>query len=198
MGVEPSSPCAQLEHLADLLRNRVNSQWNPSLYEVWRPKIVDDIEKQMVRRLCWDSKVPGTCMRTKAAAAPGQGLPQDPGSPAPSPTRAGRAAWQPEGSECLKLLGGIETKWETCRGGVHPLGLWTLARSLPEKLGSHVSLAKGRRVGPCWTPTLIVYRLVRKLGSVKSHALVNTGRQLICKELSCSSWLTLRVITAMC
>ena len=61
VGVEPSSPCAQLEHLADLLRNRVNSQWNPSLYEVWRPKIVDDIEKQMVRRLCWDSKVPGIC-----------------------------------------------------------------------------------------------------------------------------------------
>ena len=29
---EPSSPCAQLENLANLLRNRVNSQWNPSLY----------------------------------------------------------------------------------------------------------------------------------------------------------------------
>ena len=119
-------------------------------------------------------------------------------SAAPSSTRAGRAAWHQKGPGCWKSLQGIETKWETCRGGVHPLGLWTLARSLPEKLGSHVSLAKGRRVGPCWTPTLIVYRLVRKLGSVKSHALVNTGRQLICKELSCSSWLTLRVITAMC
>ena len=44
--MEPSSPCAKLEHLADLLRNRVNSQQNPSLYEVWRPKIVEDIEKQ--------------------------------------------------------------------------------------------------------------------------------------------------------
>ena len=72
MGVEPSSVCAQLEHLADLLRNRVNSQWNPSIYEVWRPKIVEDIEKQMVRQLCWDGKVPaqgprcpqpGTCHR---------------------------------------------------------------------------------------------------------------------------------------
>ena len=39
VGAEPSSPCAQLEHIADLLRNRVNSQQNPSLYEVWRPKL---------------------------------------------------------------------------------------------------------------------------------------------------------------
>ena len=45
MGAEPSSPCAQLEHLANLLRNIVNSQWNPSLYEIWKPKGVEDIEK---------------------------------------------------------------------------------------------------------------------------------------------------------
>ena len=34
MGAEPSSPCAQLEHLTDLVRNRGNRQQNPSLYEV--------------------------------------------------------------------------------------------------------------------------------------------------------------------
>ena len=70
MGAEPSSPSAQLEHLANLLRSRVNNQWNPSLYEVWRPKIVEDIEKQTVRRLCWDAKVPGICAGTKATEAP--------------------------------------------------------------------------------------------------------------------------------
>ena len=43
---EPTFPYARVEHLANLLRNRVNSQWNPSLYEVWRQKIVEDIEKQ--------------------------------------------------------------------------------------------------------------------------------------------------------
>ena len=59
VGVEPSSPCAQMEHLANLLRNRVNTQWNPSLYEVQRPKIAEDIEKQMVRRLRWGGKIPG-------------------------------------------------------------------------------------------------------------------------------------------
>ena len=71
MGAEPSSPCAQLEQLANLLRNRVNSQWNPSFYEVWRQKIMEDIGKQMARRLCLDSKIPGNCAGTKAAAAPG-------------------------------------------------------------------------------------------------------------------------------
>ena len=68
MGEDSSSPCAWLEHLDDL-RNRVNSQLNPSLYEVWRPKIVEDIEKQMVRRLCWDSKVSGICTGTWAAVS---------------------------------------------------------------------------------------------------------------------------------
>ena len=60
----------KMGHLADLLKNRVNSQWNPSLYEVWRQKIAEDIEKQPVRRLCWDGKVPGICVGTKAAVAP--------------------------------------------------------------------------------------------------------------------------------
>ena len=59
--MERSSPCAQLEHLADLLRNRVNRLQNPGLYEVWRPKIVEDIEKLTVMRLHWDGKVPGIC-----------------------------------------------------------------------------------------------------------------------------------------
>ena len=67
MGAEPSSPYAQLKHLADLPGSRVNRQWNPSIYEVWRPKIVEDIEKQTVRRLHWDSEVPGICAGMKAA-----------------------------------------------------------------------------------------------------------------------------------
>ena len=71
MGAEPSSPCAQLEHPAELLRNRENCQQNPSLYEVWRQKFAEDIEKQKVRRLPWDSKVPGICTETKATEAPG-------------------------------------------------------------------------------------------------------------------------------
>ena len=36
---------APVKHLADLLRNRANSQWYSSIYEDQRPKIVEDIEK---------------------------------------------------------------------------------------------------------------------------------------------------------
>ena len=32
---------------------------------------MEDIGKQMARRLCLDSKIPGNCTGTKAAAAPG-------------------------------------------------------------------------------------------------------------------------------
>ena len=45
MGAESTSPCAQVKHLAKRLRNRENSQKDPSVYEDWRPNIVEDTEK---------------------------------------------------------------------------------------------------------------------------------------------------------
>ena len=45
MGAESTSPCTWVKHLADLLRNRANSQQYPSIYEDCRPIIVEDIEK---------------------------------------------------------------------------------------------------------------------------------------------------------
>ena len=60
-----------MEHLADLLRNGLNSQLYPSIYESWRPKIVEALKNQAVRRLLWDDKVPGTSVGTRAAAASG-------------------------------------------------------------------------------------------------------------------------------
>ena len=39
VGVESTSTCTLVKHLADLLRNRVNSQWYPSIYEDWRQKL---------------------------------------------------------------------------------------------------------------------------------------------------------------
>ena len=80
MGAETSSPCAQLEHLADLLRNRVNSQWNPSLYEVWRPKIAEDVEKQTVRRLCRAVQSLGSAWGPRLLWSLAQPLPQNTGS----------------------------------------------------------------------------------------------------------------------
>ena len=80
-----------------------------------------------------------------------QHLPQDTWkrvrSSAPSPTKAGRASWHQEGPGCLKSLGGIKMKWERHRGGIHPLGLWKPARSLPEKSGSREPGEKGEELG---------------------------------------------------
>ena len=45
MGAESTSPRTRVKHLADLLRNRANSQQYLNIYEDWRPKIVEDIEK---------------------------------------------------------------------------------------------------------------------------------------------------------
>ena len=115
-------------------------------------------------------------------------------SPAPSPTRAGRAAWHQEGPACWKSLWGLEMNWETHRGGIHPVGLWTPVKSLPEKLGCQVTRREGRRVGPCGTLMRALSRLVRKLGCVKSLALVKNSRQLLRMELVSSSGLTLSMI----
>ena len=45
VGAESTSPWAQVKHLAHLLRNRANSQQYSCIYEDWRPKIIEDIEK---------------------------------------------------------------------------------------------------------------------------------------------------------
>ena len=95
-------------------------------------------------------------------------------SPAPSPTREGRANKHQEGPRCWMSLGGIEMKWETHRGDVHLLGLWTPA---PEQLGCWETPGEGRRVEPCQTLTWILSRLVRKLGYVKSCVVVKNSGQ---------------------
>ena len=74
------------------------------------------------------------------------------------------------------------------------LGLWTPTRSLPKNLECLAIPGDGRRVGPGWTLIQIVYRLVRKLGCVKSYVLVKNSRQLISKEHFRSGWLAPRVI----
>ena len=46
MEAESTSPCTQVKHLVDLLRNKVNSQQYPSIYEDRRPKSIEDTEKK--------------------------------------------------------------------------------------------------------------------------------------------------------
>ena len=45
MGVESTFPYTWMKHLADLLRNKVNSQQYPSIYEDSGTKSVEDTEK---------------------------------------------------------------------------------------------------------------------------------------------------------
>ena len=62
-------PSAPVKRLADV-RNRMNSHWYSSIYEDQRPKIVEDIENQTVRRVLDNNKVPGTSTGTRAAEEP--------------------------------------------------------------------------------------------------------------------------------
>ena len=134
-------------------------------------------------------------MGTKAAVAPGTapatGYGEEKRSPAPSPIRAGRAAWQQEEPGCCKSLGGTETKRKTHRGSTNPLGLWTLA---PEKLRCQVmpgegnwtmshldsnSLLTGWKVGLCKKPCPVTM--------TSSYFVRNSQQQLTCAEGDFSS-----------
>ena len=87
----------------------------------------------------------GSAQGTRLLWPPAWHLQQDTGrrvrSPAPSPTREGRANKHQEGPRCWMSLGGIEMKWETHRGGTHLLGLWMLA---PDKCGCQATPGEGR------------------------------------------------------
>ena len=96
MGEELTSPCTWVKHLPILLRNKVNSQKQPSIYEDRRPKSTEDTEKTKGKGLLQNKKVPGTSAGTRAAAAPGlpkPGLLQDSWErarlTAPSPAKQG-------------------------------------------------------------------------------------------------------------
>ena len=68
-----------MKHLAYLLGYGTNSQLYSSIYEDWRPKVIEDIAKSDGKESTKDSKFPGTSAGTRAAADPG---PVPAGSPA--------------------------------------------------------------------------------------------------------------------
>ena len=82
MGAESTYPYTWVKHLADLLRNKANSQQYPSVCENRRPKSIEDTEKIDGKGTASGKKVPGTSTGTRATAAPGPhppGLLQDSG-----------------------------------------------------------------------------------------------------------------------
>ena len=102
MGVESTSPCTRVKHLADLLRNKENSQQYPSVYEDRRPKSIEDTEKTDSKGLLQDNKVPGTSAGTRVTTATGP-VPPRPATGLPCQTRFEQ---HQERSGCLKSQGG--------------------------------------------------------------------------------------------
>ena len=71
MGAESTSFCTWVKHLADLLRNKVNSQQYPSFCEDRRSKSTEDTEKTDGKGIASGQKVPGTSARSRVTATPG-------------------------------------------------------------------------------------------------------------------------------
>ena len=93
MGAEFTSPCTQVKHLANLLRNKVSRQQYPSIYEDKRPKIIEDTEKTDGNGIASGQKGPwdqcgdqGDCSPRPAPAQPAAGLLE---LTAPSPAKQG-------------------------------------------------------------------------------------------------------------
>ena len=182
--MEPSSLYVQLEHIADLPTNRVNSQRNPSLYEVWRQEITEDNEKQTVRRMRWDGKVPEICFGTKASAAPrstpaagyGGGELQD--QLPPLPEQGGQPCTRRDLGAESQVTGGSRDEVGDTQRQYTPAGTvdaGTREIGVPATPG-------GGRSGLGRTLTWIVSGMVEKV--VLCGALVKKEGQLLCKELS--------------
>ena len=81
VGAELTSPCTWVKHLPTLLRNRVNSKKQPSVYEDRRPKNTQNTEKTEGKGTASRQKVPwdqlgdqGGCSPRPARARPATGL----------------------------------------------------------------------------------------------------------------------------
>ena len=96
MGAELTSLCTWVKHLPILLRNKANSQKQPSIYEDRRPKGIEDTEKREGKGIASGQKGPWDQHGDQGNCSPSpvlQGLPQDSweraGLTAPSPAKQG-------------------------------------------------------------------------------------------------------------
>ena len=81
MGAELTSPCTWVKHLPILLRNKANSQKQPSVYKDERPKSTEDTEKTEGKGIASGQKGPwdqrgdqGSCSPRPSRAGPAAGL----------------------------------------------------------------------------------------------------------------------------
>ena len=96
MGAELTSPCTWVKHLPTLLRNKANSQKQPSVYEDRKPKSTEDTEKTEGKGIVSGQKGPWDQRRDQGSCSPRPALPgllQDSweraGLTAPSPAKQG-------------------------------------------------------------------------------------------------------------
>ena len=81
MGAESTSLCTWVKHIANLLRNKANSQQCPRVYEDRRPKSIEDTEKTDSKGIASGQKGPwnqhgdqGNCSPRPVPAGPDPGL----------------------------------------------------------------------------------------------------------------------------
>ena len=81
MGAESTSPCTWVKHLADLLRNKANSQQYPSVYGYRRQKSIEDTGKPDGKGMASGQKGPweqhwdqGNCGPRPSPTGPAAGL----------------------------------------------------------------------------------------------------------------------------
>ena len=96
MGAELTSPCTWVKHLPILLRNKANSQKQPSVYKDERPKSTEDTEKTEGKGIASGQKGPwdqrrdqGSCSPRPTTARPAAGLLGKSWVNAPSPAKQG-------------------------------------------------------------------------------------------------------------
>ena len=94
--MELTSPCTWVKHLPTLLRNKVNSQKQPSIYEDRRPKSTEDTEKTEGKGIASREKGPwdqlgdqGGCSPRPALSGPAAGLLEESQVNAPSSAKQG-------------------------------------------------------------------------------------------------------------
>ena len=93
MGAESTSPSTWVKHIADLLRNKANSQQYPSVYE-YRPKSIEDTEKTDGKGTASGQKGPWDQLRHQGDYSLLQDSWEKAGLTAPSPAKQGLSSME--------------------------------------------------------------------------------------------------------
>ena len=139
--------------------------------DIWRleAKIVEDIEEQMVRRLCWDGKVPGTSIGTRAAAGSLDKSQINSSLPCQTGRQYSPAGTMDAGWVITRETGELGDDWRREKS-------WDVTYLDPDSLWTDWKVGLCDRPGACWEWQAWTGGLYSKKGS-----------GLLFRQLSCSS-----------